>query len=167
MRVGLGYDIHRVNAECTLVLGGVTFQDCPGLEGHSDADVVFHAVADALLGAAGLGDIGDHFPDDSPRWKDADSAEILSTAVRAVRENGGLRPHNVDVNVLAERPRLSPQKDAMRRNIASLLDLPYGRVNVKARSAEGLGPVGHCRAIAAQAVVLLQQEKGQQPGSRS
>lgn len=155
MRVGIGYDIHRINEDRTLVLGGVTFEDCPGLEGHSDADVVYHAVADAILGAAALGDIGEHFPDDSPRWEDADSADILSTAVGTVTERRDVRPHNVDVNILAEKPRIGNRKATMKQNIADLLGLPAESVNVKARSGEGLGPVGHHRAIAAQAVVLL------------
>ena len=163
MRAGIGYDIHRVNPDRTLVLGGVTFEDCPGLEGHSDADVVFHAVADALLGAAGLGDIGKHFPDDSPRWEDADSADILSETVRMVQERRGLRPHNVDINVIAERPRLSGRKKAMAENIASLLSVPGHHVNVKARTAEGLGPVGQEKAIEAQAVVLLDEDEGKPP----
>lgn len=157
MRAGIGYDIHRTSSEEDLVLAGVAFEEGQGLEGHSDADVVFHAVADALLGGAALGDIGEHFPDDSARWKDADSGRILSMTVHMIRERRGLRPHNVDVNVMAERPRIGSRKTGMRQNLASVLDLPEERVNVKARTAEGLGPVGQGRAIAAQAVVLLEE----------
>ena len=144
------------------MLGGVTFPDFPQLDGHSDADAVYHAIADALLGAAGLGDIGEHFPDDSECWRDADSRQILSLAVRWVRECRELEPYNVDVNVLAQRPRIGERKKEMRRNIACLLDLPRCRVNVKARTGEKVGPIGRGEAIAAQAVVLLEEINGKE-----
>ncbi len=157
MRVGIGYDIHRFGAERTLVLGGVEFPGEPGLVGHSDADPVMHAVADAILGAAALGDLGDHFPDSSAEWKDADSARILLEAVRLAAKQRGLAPVNVDVNVIAERPRLSERKNAIRERLAHLLGLPIHCVSVKARTAEGLGPVGRGEAIEVQATVLLDE----------
>jgi len=161
MRVGIGYDIHRVSAVRTLVLGGVTFDGCDGLEGHSDADVVYHAVADALLGAAALGDIGEHFPDETSRWKDADSAEIVSITRDTIQEQRGCQPHNIDINIMAEKPRLGDRKSEMEQNIASLLALSETKVNVKARSGEGVGPVGQHRAIAAQAVALVTERGGE------
>ncbi len=157
MRIGIGYDIHRFGAERTLKLGGVEFPDESGLLGHSDADPVMHALADAILGACALGDIGDHFPDTAPEWRDADSAQILAEAMRLAAERRGLRPLNVDVNVIAERPRLGKNKDAIRRRLAEVLSLPIERVSVKARSAERLGPVGRGEAIEVQAVVLMEE----------
>jgi 2-C-methyl-D-erythritol 2,4-cyclodiphosphate synthase len=155
MRVGIGYDVHRVGAKRPLVLGGVIFPDQPGLLGHSDADPVMHAVSDAVLGAAALGDIGEHFPDSSPEWQDADSAHILTEAIRLAAERASLRPVNVDVNVIAERPRLAERKEEMRRRLASILGLPLECVSVKARTAEGLGPVGRGEAIEVHAAVLM------------
>ena len=155
MRVGIGYDLHRLGAERPLKLGGIEFPGQPGLIGHSDADPVMHAVADAILGAAALGDIGDHFPDTDPDWKDADSAYILVEAARLALANRSLAPVNVDVNVIAERPRLGDKKDAMRARLAEVLSLPVESVSVKARTAEGLGPVGRGEAIEVQAVVMM------------
>jgi len=155
MRLGIGYDIHRFGADRPLVLGGVVFPGEPGLIGHSDADPVMHAVADAVLGAAALGDIGEHFPETSAEWKDADSVRILCGALHLAAERRGLRPLNVDVNVIAERPRLSGRKQAMRERLASVLDLPVQCVSVKARTAEGLGPVGRGEGIEVQAIVLM------------
>jgi 2-C-methyl-D-erythritol 2,4-cyclodiphosphate synthase len=155
MRIGTGYDIHRFGVDGELLLGGVAFPGEPALIGHSDADPVMHAVADAILGAAALGDLGDHFPDTDPAWAGADSARILAEAVRLAAEERGLHPVNVDVNVIAERPRLAGRKDAMRARLADVLGLPPERVSVKARSAEGLGPVGEGRAIEVQAVILM------------
>jgi 2-C-methyl-D-erythritol 2,4-cyclodiphosphate synthase len=154
MRVGLGYDIHRFGADRSLVLCGVTVPHDEGLVGHSDADPVMHAVADAVLGAAALGDIGEHFPDTDPRWEGADSSLILAEAVGLAAERS-LKPANVDVNIIAQRPRLADHKAAMRRRLAEVLGLPVESVSVKARTAEGLGPVGRGEAIEAQAVVLL------------
>jgi 2-C-methyl-D-erythritol 2,4-cyclodiphosphate synthase len=154
MRIGIGYDIHRFGADRALVLGGVEFPGVPGLVGYSDADPVMHALADAVLGAAALGDIGEHFPDTDPKWKDADSAGILREAVR-LAAGRGLRPVNVDVNVIAERPRLGDRKVAMRERLAQVLGVSVDCVSVKARTAEGLGPVGRSEAIEAHAVVLM------------
>lgn len=155
MRVGIGYDLHRLGAERPLKLGGIEFPGQPGLIGHSDADPVMHAVADAILGAAALGDIGEHFPDTDPEWKDADSARILAEAARLALANRSLAPVNVDVNVIAERPRLGDKKDSMRARLAEVLSLPVDSVSVKARTAEGLGPVGRGEAIEVQAVVMM------------
>jgi 2-C-methyl-D-erythritol 2,4-cyclodiphosphate synthase len=157
MRIGIGYDIHRVGAQRPLRLGGVEFPGEAGLIGHSDADPVMHAVADAILGAAALGDIGDHFPDTDPRWKDADSSLILAEAVRLAAAGRGLAPANVDVNVIAERPRLGKRKDAMRARLAEALGIPIEMVSVKARTAEGLGPVGRCEAVEVHAIVLMEE----------
>jgi 2-C-methyl-D-erythritol 2,4-cyclodiphosphate synthase len=153
-RVGIGFDIHRLVEGRRLVLGGVELDSPVGLAGHSDADVVLHAITDAVLGAAGLPDIGEHFPDTDAAWKDADSATFLRHAVGAIGERG-FAVGNVDVNVLAEKPRLGPVKNAMRRRIADLTGLTVDRISVKARTMEGLGAIGEARAIAAQAVVML------------
>ena len=155
MRIGSGYDIHRLGAERLLVLGGVQFPGEPGLIGHSDADPVMHALADAVLGAAALGDIGEHFPDTDPQWKDADSAGILREALRLAAGERGLRLVNIDVNIIAQRPRLGDRKAEIRSRLAEVLDLPPECVSVKARTAEGLGPIGRGEAIEAHAVVLM------------
>ena len=155
MRIGIGYDIHRLVTGRRLVLGGVEIPGPVGLLGHSDGDAVLHAVADAILGAAALGDIGEHFPDTCEQWRDADSAQILSAVVKMAAERS-LKVRNVDVNVIAQTPRLAEARDAMRRRIAELLGIPARHVSVKARSSEGLGPIGRGEAIEAQAVVLLE-----------
>lgn len=154
MRVGIGYDIHAFDPGRVLMLGGVKIEGAWGLKGHSDADVLLHAVADALLGAAALGDLGEHFPDDDPQWKDVPSAVLLAEVLTKVRAKG-FRPVNVDVNVIAERPRLAPHREAIRERLAALLALPVGAVSVKARTNEGLDALGQGKGIAAQAVVLL------------
>jgi len=156
MRVGIGYDIHRLAPGRPLRLGGLEVQADRGLVGHSDGDVVLHAVCEAMLGAAGLGDIGDHFPDDDPALAGADSAELVARTLALVRE-AGFAPINLDVNILAEWPRLGPRKQAIRARVAELLDLPPERVSIKARTAEGLGPVGEGLAIAAQAAILIEE----------
>ena len=155
MRVGIGYDIHAFDPARPLVLGGVKIEGAWGLKGHSDADVLLHAVADALLGAAALGDLGEHFPDTDPQWKDVPSAVLLSEVLAKVRAKGW-RPVNVDVNVLAERPRLAPHREAIRERLATLLGLTPAAVSVKARTNEGLDAVGKSQAIAVQAVVLVE-----------
>lgn len=153
MRVGIGYDAHRLKVGRQLIIGGVRIDHPTGLEGHSDADVLTHAVIDALLGAAGLGDIGKLFPADEPKFKDASSLDLLSTAVEAVTA-AGYRIVNVDSTVIAEEPRLGPHLQAMRRNLAQYLKID--QVSVKATSPEGLGALGRKAGIAAQAIALLE-----------
>jgi len=155
VRVGIGFDIHRMEAGRRLRLSGVDIEADRGPVAHSDGDVVLHAVADAVLGAAALGDLGRHFPDTDPAWKDADSGRILQRAVEMAR-GAGYRPTGADVNVLLETPKLAPHRDAMRVRLAELLGLEAAAVNVKARTMEGLGPVGAGEAVAAQAVVTLE-----------
>jgi 2-C-methyl-D-erythritol 4-phosphate cytidylyltransferase/2-C-methyl-D-erythritol 2,4-cyclodiphosphate synthase len=153
-RVGHGWDRHRLVEGRPLRLGGVAVPFGKGLLGHSDGDVLLHAVADAVLGAAGLGDLGDHFPSTDARWKDGDSATFLRHAVAAAAA-AGWAPCNVDATVIAEEPRLGPHRAAMTASLAALLGLRAEDVNVKAKSAEGLGPVGTGEAMEAHAVVLL------------
>jgi 2-C-methyl-D-erythritol 2,4-cyclodiphosphate synthase len=152
--VGIGFDIHRLVEGRRLVLAGVEVPHSRGALAHSDGDVVLHAVADAILGAAGLGDLGEHFPDTDPAWNDAASAGILGRVVKMARQ-AGLAPASVDVNVLLEQPKLGPHKEAMRRRLAELLGVAPDAVGLKARTMEGLGPIGAGDAVAAQAVVVL------------
>jgi 2-C-methyl-D-erythritol 2,4-cyclodiphosphate synthase len=154
MRVGIGYDIHPFAEGRRLVLAGVEFEGEAGLRGHSDADVVTHAVIDALLGAAGLGDIGRHFPDSEERWRDASSMEMLR-AVRTLLETENYQVVNVDVSVVAERPRLGPKGGAMCENLGSVLGIGPSFVSIKATTAEGLGALGRGEGIAAWAVALV------------
>jgi 2-C-methyl-D-erythritol 2,4-cyclodiphosphate synthase len=155
-RVGFGYDSHRFVAGRPLVLGGVRVEHSAGLAGHSDADAVLHAITDAVLGALGAGDIGEHFPDTDPRWRGADSAVFLRQAVDLAGK-AGLRVGNCDVTVLCESPRLSPYKAAITARIAELLGVEAGQVSVKAKTNEGMGWVGHGEGLAAFAVVLLKE----------
>lgn len=157
MRIGYGYDLHRFADDRPLVLGGVTIPHNRGLAGHSDADVLLHALADALLGAAALGDIGAHFPDTDATWKDADSRALLERVMARVREEG-YRFGNADATVVLERPKLRPHIDAMRSAIAATLDVEVDQVSVKATTAEGLGPVGQAEGAAARAVCLLRSD---------
>jgi 2-C-methyl-D-erythritol 2,4-cyclodiphosphate synthase len=154
IRIGNGYDIHRFGARGPLVLGGVVFPGEPGLLGHSDADPVLHAVIDALLGAAAMGDIGSHFPPGDPRYRGADSLALLRQVSDEVR-GAGFALGNVDLTVIAERPRLRPRVDEMRRVIAGALGVPVERVSVKAKTNEGLDAAGRGEAIAAWVVALL------------
>ena len=154
MRIGHGYDVHRLVEGRPLVLGGVTVPSPLGLDGHSDADVLTHAVIDALLGAAALGDIGALFPDTDAEWKDADSIELLRAVVTHVR-GAGLEVGNVDATVVLQRPKLRPHVDAMRERLAGALGLEVGRVSVKATTGEGLGWEGRGEGAAAHAVCLL------------
>ena len=154
LRIGEGWDVHALVAGRPLVLGGVTVPHTHGLDGHSDADALAHAITDALLGAAGLGDIGRHFPDTDPGFKGADSMVLLAEAARRVRE-AGHEIGNVDSTVVAQAPRLAPHIPAMRERLAQVLGLPADRVNVKAKTAEKMGPVGEFRAIEARATCLL------------
>ena len=153
-RIGEGWDIHALVPGRRLVIGGVDIAFERGLLGHSDADVLLHAITDALLGAAGSGDIGRHFPDTDERFRGADSLSLLAEAARRVRAQG-LRVGNVDSTVIAQAPRLAAHIDAMRTHIARALDIEPERVNVKAKTAETLGPVGEGLAIEARAIVLL------------
>ncbi|MBL8796443.1 MAG: 2-C-methyl-D-erythritol 2,4-cyclodiphosphate synthase [Planctomycetia bacterium] len=154
MRVGLGHDTHRLVEGRPLILGGVRLEHPRGLYGHSDADVVLHAVTDALLGAAGLGDIGDAFPDTDPAHKDRDSRFFLEGALERLN-HGGWRVVNVDVTIFAQEPKLGPVKDRIRRHLAELLGLAVDAVNVKAKTGEGVGHIGRAEAIGCQAVVLI------------
>jgi 2-C-methyl-D-erythritol 2,4-cyclodiphosphate synthase len=153
-RIGIGYDIHRLVDGRTLLLAGVHIPFTKGLLGHSDADVLAHAVCDALLGAAALGDIGTHFPDTEPRWQSASSLDFLRHAVKLTVEKG-YRVANLDATVMAEQPRLKPYIQAMREQLAAVLDVDLDCVSVKAKTSEGLDAIGRGEAMAAQAVVLI------------
>ena len=156
MRIGHGYDVHRLVAGRDLILGGVKIPHTLGLLGHSDADVLLHAVSDALLGAAGLGDIGKHFPDTDPQYKGADSLELLRIVGQKVAE-AGYRVSNVDVTMIAQKPKLRPHIETMERNIASALGIDASRVNVKATTEEHLGFTGSGEGMACHAVCLLEE----------
>lgn len=152
--VGIGYDSHRLVQGRPLLLGGVEIPSERGLEGHSDADVLTHAVMDALLGGAGLGDIGEHFPDTDERYRDADSLALLESVVTMVL-GAGLEIENVDCTVLMEAPKLAPHRQAIRERLAATLGLAAGRVNIKATTGEGMGFVGRGEGVAALAVAGL------------
>lgn len=154
MRIGFGYDSHRFEEGRRLVLGGVEFPGETGLGGHSDADVLIHAVIDALLGAAALGDIGSHFPDADPKWKDADSARLLAEVVREVR-GAGWSISNVDATVICERPKLAPCIDLIRERLASVMGVGKGRISVKGKTNEKMDDVGAGAGIVVHAVALL------------
>jgi 2-C-methyl-D-erythritol 4-phosphate cytidylyltransferase/2-C-methyl-D-erythritol 2,4-cyclodiphosphate synthase len=154
MRIGNGYDLHRLVSGRRLILGGVTIPFDKGLAGHSDADAVCHAITDAILGAAGAGDIGRHFPDTDAAWKDADSLDLLARACDVVRAKG-FTVSNVDVVIIAERPKMSPHADAMRANLARALQIAVEQVSVKGKTNEGVGPTGTGEAIAVHAVALV------------
>ena len=153
-RIGEGWDVHALVPGRRLVIGGVDIPFSRGLLGHSDADVLLHAITDALFGAAGLGDIGRHFPDTDPQFKGADSVVLLAEAARRVRATG-YDIGNVDCTVIAQAPKLAPHIEAMRRLIAQTIGVPESQVNVKAKTAETLGPVGQGQSIEARAVALL------------
>jgi len=153
-RIGEGWDIHALVPGRKLLIGGVEIPFDRGLLGHSDADVLLHAITDALLGAAGLGDIGKHFPDTDERFKGADSIVLLTEAAHRIREQG-FQIGNIDSTVIAQAPKLAPHIEAMRTRIAQALDLAPAQVNVKAKTAEKLGPVGQGLCIEARAVALL------------
>ncbi len=157
MRIGEGWDIHALVEGRKLILGGVEIAHPQGLLGHSDADALLHAITDALLGAAAMGDIGSHFPDTDAQFKGADSAQLLREVARRVRAKG-YAIGNVDSTVIAQAPKLAPHIAAMRASIARALDVDVDQVNVKAKTAEKMGPVGEGKAIEARAVVLLLQE---------
>ena len=155
MRAGIGFDTHRLEAGRRLVLGGVEIEESQaGLAGHSDADVLTHAVIDALLGACGLGDIGEHFPDTDEHWRDADSIELLRT-VRETLSEAGYRPANIDATVACEQPKLSPFRDEMRTRLAKAAGLEASAVNVKFTTGERMGFVGRGEGIAALAIATV------------
>lgn len=158
MRVGIGYDVHRLVAGRELALGGVKIPFEKGLEGHSDADVLCHAIADALLGAAGLGDIGRHFPDDDPQYKGISSLTLLGRVNQLLSKNG-FCVGNIDAVLLAERPKIAPYSDTMRARIASALATIPAQVSIKATTSEGLGFAGRGEGMAAMATVLLLDKK--------
>lgn len=155
MRVGLGYDVHKLVEGRKLILGGVEILYEKGLLGHSDADVLVHAIMDALLGAAGLGDIGRHFPDTDPKYKGADSMVLLKE-VRGLLEKKLLFVGNIDATIIAQRPKLAPYIDDMRKNIAGVLEMPEDCVNIKATTEEGLGFTGTGEGMSAQAICALE-----------
>ena len=156
MRIGHGYDVHRLVEGRDLILGGVKIEHTLGLLGHSDADVLLHAVSDALLGAAGLGDIGKHFPDTDPQYKGADSLKLLEIVAQRVKE-AGYRVSNIDVTMIAQRPRLRPHIEQMEQDIAAAVGVDVSRINVKATTEEKLGFTGTEEGMACYAVCLLEE----------
>lgn len=160
MRIGYGIDVHRLVENRALILGGVTIPFEKGLAGHSDADVLLHAVCDALLGAAGLGDIGEHFPDTDPAYGGIDSMLLLEKTYRMVTHKG-LQLGNADITVLAQAPKIGPHKPAMRKKIAAALDVATERINIKATTTEGVGPYGRGEAIGATCTLLLSEQPEQ------
>ena len=158
MRIGYGYDSHRFETGRRLVLGGVEFAGETGLKGHSDADVLIHAVIDALLGAAALGDIGGHFPDTDERWCGADSAELLAEVMREVASHG-YRLGNLDVTVICERPKLRPKVEEIRRRLAEIMSAEVGQISVKGKTNEKMDDIGAGLGIEAHAVCLLEEAR--------
>jgi 2-C-methyl-D-erythritol 2,4-cyclodiphosphate synthase len=157
IRIGQGIDIHPFDESRPLILGGVRIAEKGGLAGHSDADAVLHALTDALLGAAGAGDIGQHFPSDDERWRGAESSRFVREAKRIVDEMSA-EISNVDITIIAQKPKIAPHRDAMEAVIAKLLDLPQGHVNVKATTTDHLGFIGRGEGICAMAIVLIETE---------
>jgi 2-C-methyl-D-erythritol 4-phosphate cytidylyltransferase/2-C-methyl-D-erythritol 2,4-cyclodiphosphate synthase len=157
-RSGLGFDVHAFSGEGPIMMGGVAVPHSRGLLGHSDADVVLHSITDALLGAAGLGDIGEHFPPSDPQWKGAASDIFLGHAARLVRQGGGLVDH-IDVTIIAEEPKVGPHRSAMRERVASILGIGPDQVSIKATTTEGLGFTGRREGIAAQAVASVRMPR--------
>ena len=158
-KIGFGNDIHRLAPNRPLILGGVVLESDLGAEGHSDADALLHAATDAILGALALGDIGSHFSDKDPRWKNADSRVFLIETIRMMREKG-FRVVNLDSTISLEKPKLRPHIEAMRRNLAEILEIGIDSVSVKAKTGESVDAVGERRAIKAEAVVLLTTASG-------
>lgn len=158
MRIGQGFDVHRLVAGRLLVLGGIAIPHDRGLEGHSDADVLAHAVGDALLGAIGEGDLGRHFPSSDERWRGASGAVLLAEIIARVAR-AGYRIGNVDATVIAQEPRLGPWQEAIRKGLVAMLGVEPSRVNVKVKSADRLGAIGRGEGIAAQAVVLVEESR--------
>lgn len=160
MRIGYGFDVHRLVENRALILGGVSIPFEKGLAGHSDADVLLHAVCDALMGAAGLGDIGEHFPDTDPAYRGIDSMLLLKKTYQMVTDKG-LQLGNADITVLAQAPKIGPHKAAMRKKIAAVLDVAAERINIKATTTEGVGPYGRGEAIGATCTLLLSEQSEQ------
>jgi 2-C-methyl-D-erythritol 2,4-cyclodiphosphate synthase len=156
LRIGHGYDIHRTTAGRPLILGGVRFESDFGLLGHSDADCITHAICDAFLGAAGLPDIGNFFPDTDPAWKNVDSQVLLKRVIEVLRENGW-KPVNLDATVIAERPRVSGRIADMKAVLAATIGISSGSIGIKATTSEGIGDIGRGLAIAAHAVALIER----------
>ena len=165
MRIGQGFDVHALVTGRALIIGGVTIAFEKGLDGHSDADVLLHAVCDALLGAAGLGDIGRHFPDTDSRYKDADSRVLVREVARLLRDNG-FHVVNVDSTIIAQAPKMAPHIPAMIANISADLGIERVRVNVKAKTTERLGFTGRGEGIAAQAIALVEWRQAAEFGRR-
>jgi 2-C-methyl-D-erythritol 2,4-cyclodiphosphate synthase len=163
-RVGIGYDVHRIDPGRRLILGGVEIPDHPGLDGHSDADVLLHAVADAILGARGVGDIGVHFPPSDERWRDVASEHLVRESIRIA--GPGWSVANVDVTVVAESPRIGPYREQMRQRLAAALGVSLDRVSIKATTNERLGFIGRGEGIAAFATVLLEFDERAEEGRR-
>ena len=157
IRIGQGVDVHAFDEDRPLILGGIRISETGGLAGHSDADAVLHAVTDALLGAAGVGDIGQYFPSDDPQWMDADSSRFIAEA-RRILEEMNAEISNVDVTIIAEKPRLAPHREAIGAKVAQLLDLPRGHVNIKATTTDHLGFIGRGEGICAMAIVCVEVE---------
>ena len=155
MRIGHGYDVHRFSSDRDLILGGVKIPNDMGLLGHSDADVLLHAISDALLGAAALGDIGKHFPDTDPKYKGADSRVLLRHCVALIKEKG-FKASNIDATIVAQKPKLAPFIEEMVKNIASDCQVEISDVNVKATTEEGLGFTGELKGISAHAVCIIE-----------
>jgi len=160
-RIGYGYDIHPLEAGRKLILGGIEIPFQKGLAGHSDADVLVHAICDALLGAIGQGDIGLHFPPTSPEYKDISSLKLLEKVIRWVKEKGFV-VGNLDSTIVAQKPQISPYFEAMKQTLAPIMELALDRANIKAKTPEGLGPIGHGEGIAAYAVVILMRKNASQ-----
>lgn len=158
MRIGQGYDVHRLKKGRNLVLGGVNIPFEKGLLGHSDADVLVHAACDAVLGAAGLGDLGEHFPDTDPRYKEIHSLVLLSHCAKLIKANG-YRVANLDASIIAQEPKLAPYRGQMQENMARVLNIPPEHVSIKATTTEGLGFTGQGQGMAAMCVVLLELSK--------
>nr|MBP3598606.1 2-C-methyl-D-erythritol 2,4-cyclodiphosphate synthase [Eubacterium sp.] len=156
MRIGMGYDVHKLAEERDLIIGGVKIDYEYGLLGHSDADVLLHAIMDALLGAAALGDIGTHFPDTDERYKGISSMKLLEHVATLLKENG-YRVGNVDATIIAQKPKMAPHIPGMRENIATALGVELGRINVKATTEEGLGFTGSGAGISSQAICMLEE----------
>jgi 2-C-methyl-D-erythritol 2,4-cyclodiphosphate synthase len=158
IRVGQGIDVHPFDDSRPLILGGVRISNTAGLAGHSDADAVLHAITDALLGAAGAGDIGQYFPSDDPRWKDADSSMFVREAKRLLDEMNA-EISNLDITIIAQKPKLAPHRNAMQANIAHMLNVPAGHVNVKATTTDHLGFIGRAEGICAMAIVAVEIQR--------